>query len=76
MLKGLTVWMTTNCGKFLKKREYQSTLSSCETYMQIKKQEFELAFEQQTASKLVKEYVKAAKNIIRFCCWPQGDVHV
>ena len=24
--KPLTVWITTNCGKFLKRREYQSTL--------------------------------------------------
>ena len=26
MLKPLTVWITTNCGKFLKKWEYQTTL--------------------------------------------------
>ena len=26
MLKPLTVWITTNCGKFLKRQEYQSTL--------------------------------------------------
>ena len=25
MLKSLTVWITTNCGKFLKKWEYQSS---------------------------------------------------
>ena len=25
MLKPLTVWITTNCGKFLKSREYQTT---------------------------------------------------
>ena len=25
MLKPLTVWITTNCGKFLKKWEYQTT---------------------------------------------------
>ena len=25
-LKPLTVWMTTNCGKFLKRREHQTTL--------------------------------------------------
>ena len=24
--KPLTVWITTNCGKFLKRREYQTTL--------------------------------------------------
>ena len=27
-LKHLTVWITTNCRKFLKRREYQSTLSA------------------------------------------------
>ena len=38
-LKPWTVWITTNCGKFLKKWEYQSTLpASCEICMQIKKQ--------------------------------------
>ena len=26
MLKTLTVWITTNCGKFLKRWEYQTTL--------------------------------------------------
>ena len=26
MLKSLTVWITTNCGKFLKKWEYQTSL--------------------------------------------------
>ena len=38
MLKPLTVWITTNCEKFLKRSEYQTTLSaSCETCMQVKK---------------------------------------
>ena len=38
-LKPLTEWMTTNCGKFLKKWEYQTTLpASCEAHMQVKKQ--------------------------------------
>ena len=41
-LKPLTVWITTNCGKFLKRWEYQTTLSVCwETCMQIKKQQLE-----------------------------------
>ena len=26
MLKSLTVWITTNCGKFVKRLEYQTTL--------------------------------------------------
>jgi len=38
-LKPLTVWITTNCGKFLKRGEYQTILlASCKTCMQIKKQ--------------------------------------
>ena len=40
--KPLTVWITTNCGKFLKRWEYQITLpASCETCMQVKKQQLE-----------------------------------
>ena len=36
----LTVWITTNCGKFLKRWEHQTTLSSSrKTCMQDKKQE-------------------------------------
>ena len=32
MPKPLTVWITTNCGKFLKRWEYQTTFpASCET---------------------------------------------
>ena len=58
--KPLTVWMTTNCGKFLKRWEYQTTLpASWEICMQVKKQQLELDMEQQTGSKLGKEYFKA-----------------
>ena len=61
MLKTLTVWITTNCGKFLKKWEYQTTwLASWEICMQVKKQQLELDMEQQTGSKWEKEYIKAA----------------
>ena len=60
MPKPLTVWITTNCGKFFKRWEYQTTLpASWETCMQVKKQQLEPDMEQQTGSKLVKEYVKA-----------------
>jgi len=60
MLKLLTVCITINCGKFLKRLLYQTTLSaSCETCMQIKKQHLELDMELQTGSKLEKEYIKA-----------------
>ena len=58
MPKPLTVWITTNCGKFLKIWEYQTTLpASWETCMQVKKQQLEPDMEQQTGSKLGKEYV-------------------
>ena len=57
MLKPLTVWIT-NCGKF-KRWEYQTTLpASCETCMQVRKQQLELDMEQCTGSKLGKQYVK------------------
>ena len=36
IVKTLTVWVTTNCGKFLKRWEYQITLPSCETCTQVK----------------------------------------
>ena len=50
--KGLTVWITINCGKFWKRWEYQTTWrASWETYMQVRKQQLELDMEQQTGSK-------------------------
>ena len=50
--KPLTVWITTNCGKFFKKREYQTTWpASWEIWMWVKKQQLELDMEQQTGSK-------------------------
>ena len=58
--KPLTVWIRTNCGKFLKRWEYQTILpASWEIYMQVKKQQLEPDMEQQTGSKLGKEYVMA-----------------
>ena len=57
--KPLTVWITTNCGKFLKRWEYQTTLPSWETCMWIRKEQLESDMEQQTGSKLGKEYIKA-----------------
>ena len=56
----MTVWITTNCGKFLKRGEYQTTLPAYEEIcMQVKKQQLEPDMEQWTASKLGKEYAKA-----------------
>ena len=58
--KPLTLWITTNYGKFFKRWEYQTTLpSSLEICMQVKKQQLELDMEQQTDSKSGKEHVKA-----------------
>ena len=54
------MWITTNCGKFLKRCEYQTTLpASWETCMQVRKQHCELDMEKWTGSKLRKESVKA-----------------
>ena len=53
-------WITTNCGQFLKKWEYQTTLpASWEICMQVKKEQLEPDMEQWTGSKLGKEYVKS-----------------
>ena len=44
-------YITTNCGKFLKRQEYQTTWPvSWEICMQVKKQQLELDMEQQTGS--------------------------
>ena len=57
MLKPLTVWITTNCGKFLNRWEYQTTLPvSWETCMWVKKQHLELNIEHWTGSKFREEY--------------------
>ena len=60
MPKPLTVWITINCRKFWKRWEYQTTWpASWEICMQVRKQQLELAMEQQTVPKSGKEYVKA-----------------
>ena len=59
-LKPLTLWVTTNCGKFLKRFESQTTLpASWDACIQVKKQQLELDMEQQTGSKSGKKYAKA-----------------
>ena len=58
-LKSSTVWMITNCGKFLKRWEYWTTLpASSDSCMQVRKQQLELDMEEWTGSKIGKEYVK------------------
>ena len=52
MPKPLIVWITKNCGKFLKRWEYYTTLpASWEICMQVRKQQLKLNKEQQTGSK-------------------------
>ena len=59
-LEPLTVWIITNCVKFLKRWDYQTTWPAFwEICMQIKKQHLELDMEQWTGSQLGKEYVKS-----------------
>ena len=58
--KVLTVWTTTNSGKFFKRWEYQITLpASCETCIHVKKQQLEPHVKQWTGSELGKEYIEA-----------------
>ena len=59
MPKPLTVWITTNCGKFLKNWEYQTTWPAWwEICMHVRKKQLEVNMEQQTGSKSGKEYVR------------------
>ena len=70
--KPLTVWITTNCGKFFKGWKYQTILlASCKTCMQVKKQQLELDMEQ-TGSKLGKEYIKAVYCHLAFLTYRQS----
>ena len=49
------MWITTNCKKFLKRWEYQTTLpASWEICVQVKKQQLELDMEQHIGSKYEK----------------------
>ena len=71
--KPLTVWIPINCRKFFKRWEYQATLPiSCETCMQVKKQQLELDTEKWTGSKLGKEYAKAIYCHTAYLTYMQG----
>ena len=51
-VKTFDCWITTNCGKFWKRWEYQTTWpASWEICMQVRKQQLELDMEQQTGCK-------------------------
>ena len=61
MPKPLTVWITINCGRFLKEMGIPDHLTRLlKTYMQVRKQQLELDMEQQTGSKSGKEYIVKA----------------
>ena len=63
------MWITANYGKFLKGWEYQTALpASWEICMQVKKRQLEPDMEQQTGSKLGKEYIMAVY------CHPTYDI--
>ena len=71
--KPLTVCMTTNCVKLLKRWEYQTTLpASWEIRMQIKKQQLELDMEQQAGSKSGKEYIEAVYCHLAYLTYMQS----
>ena len=57
MLKSLTVWIKANCGKFLKRWEYQITLP-VPWENEGQKQQLELDMEQWIGSKFGKKYIK------------------
>ena len=61
MLKPLTVWIITNCGKFLKRWGYQTILPAS---LKVKKQQLESDMEQRTGSKLGMEYIKAVTLLV------------
>ena len=57
------MWIVTNCGKFSKRWEDQTTFpASWETFMQVKKQQSEPDIEKWTGSKSEKEY-----NMVVYC---------
>ena len=56
MSQPLTVGITTNCGKFLKRWEYKTTWpASWEICMQVKKKQLKLYMERQNGPKSGKE---------------------
>ena len=72
-LSYLTVWITTNCGKSLKRWEYQTTLpTSWEICMQVKKQQLEPDTGQCYGSKLGKDFVKAVHCHLAYLTFMQS----
>ena len=75
-LKPLTMWIATNCGKFLKRWEYQTIFpASREICVQVKKQQWEVDVEQWTGSKLGKEYTKATYCHLAYLTYMHSPSH-
>ena len=77
MPKPLTVWITTNCGKFLKRWEYHPTCMLRNLYAavrSIRKQQLELYMEQQTGSKSGTEYMKAVNRHCAYVTYMQSTL--
>ena len=71
--KPLTLWIRTNSVKFLKRWKYQTTWrASWEICMEVKKQKLELDMEQQTGSKLGKEYIMAVYCHLAYLSYMQS----
>ena len=71
--KPLTVWITKNCGKFLKRWEYQTTRPAFwEICTQVRKQLLEPNMEQQSGSKSGKEYIKAVYCLLDYLTYVQS----
>ena len=76
MLKPLSVWVTTNYGKFFKRQEYQTILLPVrETSLKVKTQQLELDIRQQTSSKLGKKYVKAVSSHLVYLTYMQSTLY-
>ena len=72
MLKPLTVWITTNCGKFFKKWEYQTTWpGSWEACMQVRKQQNN-TLNNRLVPKFGKENVKAVYCHLAYLIYMQS----
>ena len=72
-VKPFTVWITTNCGKFLKRWEYQTNKpSSCKICVQEKNQQLKPDREQWTGSKLGKQYIKAVYCHLAYLTYMQN----
>ena len=73
MSKPLTVWLTTNSGKFLKRWEYQTTWpASWNICIQVRNQQLELNMKKLTGSKLGKKCVKAVYCLPAYLTYMQS----